>query len=127
MKGVYIQKALVVNEDQRRKIIEIQNGQMDIKNMKVLEVKEDSYLGGHWHTYPEIMYILKGEAKHYIMSNLDTGEKEVFDLKEGDVVFRTGRIVHGGWFTKGSIIIDGAASTYISRDFNDIVVEGFKE
>jgi len=126
MKGVFITKALIVNEDERRKIIEIQNGQMDIKNMKVLEIKEDSYLGGHWHTYSECMYIMKGNAKDYKMTNIDTNETEVFQLTEGDVVFRTGRIVHGGWFTKGTIIIDGACETYVSRDFNDIAVEGFK-
>ena len=126
MKGVYICKALVVSEDIRRKIIEIQNGMIDVKNMKVLIVKEDSYLGGHWHTYNEVMYMLKGKSWDYRMTNLDTNETEVFNLEEGDVVFRTGRIVHGGMFEKGSIVIDGAAGTYVSRDFNDVVVEGFK-
>ena len=126
MKGVFIKKAEIVNEDIRRKIIEIQNGQMNIKNMKVLIVKEDSYLGGHYHYYSEIMYILKGKAKDYRMTNLDTNETEVYQLEEGDVVFRTGKIVHGGWFEKGSIVIDGAESSYLSREFNDVVVEGFK-
>ena len=126
MKGVFVTKATIVNEDNRRKIIEIQNGQLSIKNMKVLIVKEDSYLGGHWHTYSEIMHILKGGATDYKMTNLDTNETEVFNLVEGDTVFRTGRIVHGGWFKKDSIVIDGAAQSYVSRDFNDIVVEGFK-
>ena len=110
MKGIFIKKALIVNEDERRKIIEIQNGQMDIKNMKILEVKEDSYLGGHWHTYGEVMYILNGSAKDYKMTNIDTNETEIFQLKAGDVVFRTGRIIHGGWFTKGTIVMDGAES-----------------
>lgn len=68
------------------------------------------------------MYILKGSAK-YRMKNLDTGEIEDYDLKEGDVVFRTGRIVHAGIFTEDSIIVDGAENTYISQDFNDIMEE----
>lgn len=126
MKGVFITKANIVNEDTRRKIIEIQNGQMNIKNMKVLIVKEDSYLGGHYHYYSEIMYILKGRAWDYKMTNRDTGETEIFQLEEGDVVFRTGNITHGGMFAKDTIVIDGAESPYLSRDFNDIVVEGFK-
>ena len=126
MKGVMVKKAEIVNEDSRRKIIELMNGQLAIKNMKVLVVKEDSYLGGHWHVYSEIMHILKGSAHKYKMKNLDTGEEEVYDLDEGDTVFRTGRIVHGGYFMKGTIVIDGACESYISRDFNDIAVEGFK-
>ncbi|MHA1876749.1 MAG: hypothetical protein ACTSUC_09935 [Promethearchaeota archaeon] len=123
MKGIKVIKSNIVNEDQRRRLIEIQNGQISIRNLKILEVKEDSFLGGHWHTYPEVMYVMKGKVWNYKMKNIDTGEIETFELSEGDVVFRTGRIIHGGMFGKGSIIIDGAAETYISADFNDIQEE----
>jgi hypothetical protein len=120
MKGVIIKKAKIVSDDERRIITEIMNGELAIKNLKVLVVKNSELpLGNHWHPYAEIMYILKGKAK-YRMKNLDTGEEEDFDLEEGDVVFRTGRIVHGGWFEKGSIIIDAACETYLSADFNDV-------
>ena len=120
MKGVVIKKVNTVHEDERRKLIEIMNGEMSIKNMKILMLKEDSYLGGHWHVYSEVMHILKGSAKDYVMKNIDTGEEETFQLEEGDTVFRTGRIIHGGTFTKGTIVIDGASETYISAEFNDI-------
>ncbi len=126
MKGVYITTAKIVDEDNRRKLVEVQNGQLNIKNLKFLQVKKKSYLGGHWHTYPEVMYILKGKAD-YTMKNIDTGEEETFQLEEGDVVFRTGRIVHGGTFTKESIILDGATETYVSQDFNDIQYDLEKE
>jgi len=120
MKGVYIIKAKVVSDDERRTILEIMNGQLAIKNMKVLTVKNSNLpLGNHWHPYGEVMFILKGKAK-YKMKNIDTGEQEDFNLEEGDVVFRSARIVHGGWFEEGSIIIDGACETYLSADFNDI-------
>jgi len=123
MRGIHIKKAEIVSEDERRKLIEIQNGQINGKNIKILEVKEESYLGGtsgHWHQYPEIMYIMKGKCWDYKMKNIDTGEEETFELEEGDIVFRTGRIIHGGIFAKGSIVIDIAGETYISGDFNDI-------
>lgn len=123
MKGVTIVKAKIVSDDKRRTIYEIMNGQLNIKNMKILKVKKGKQLlGNHWHPYSEVMYILKGSAK-YRMKNLDTGEIEDYDLKEGDVVFRTGRIVHAGIFTEDSIIVDGAENTYISQDFNDIMEE----
>jgi len=120
MKGIHIIKAKIVNEDNRRKIVELMNGQLNIKNIKIMIVKEDSYLGGHWHTYSEVMHMFKGSVKDYKMKNIDTGEEETFQLEEGDTVFRTGRIIHGGIFTKGSIVIDGAVESYISGDFNDI-------
>ena len=123
MKGVFVTKAKIVNEDARRKLIEIENGQIAIRNFKILDVKEDSYLGGHWHVYKEVMYVMRGKVHNYEMKNIDTGESERFELEEGDIVFRTGRIVHGGDFEKGCIIIDGAEDSYVSRDFNDIQEE----
>ena len=78
MKGIKICKANIVNEDDRRKLIEIMNGQLNGKNIKILEVKEESYLGGtsgHWHLYPECMFIFKGKCWDYVMENIDTGEK----------------------------------------------------
>ncbi len=120
MRGVNVTKAKIVSEDDRRKLIEIQNGQISVRNMKVLIVKKgEALLGNHWHEGKEVMYIMKGSAK-YRMKNIDTGEVEDYELKEGDVVFRTGRIAHSGIFTEDSIVIDGGSDTYISADFNDI-------
>lgn len=120
MRGVFVTKAKIVSEDERRKIIEIQNGQINVRNMKILIVKKgEALLGNHWHYGYEVMYIFKGAAR-YKMKNMDTLEEQEFDLKEGDVVFRTGRITHAGIFTEDSIVIDGGSDTYISQEFNDI-------
>lgn len=129
MRGVVVTRANVVNEDDRRKLIEIMNGQFAGKNIKILEVKKNSYLGGtkgHWHNYAECMYILKGEVWDYKMTNIDTGESQIYKLNEGDVVFRGPRIIHGGWFEKGSIIIDIAEDTYLSGSYNDVPKEETK-
>jgi hypothetical protein len=120
MKGILIKKAEIVSEDDRRIIIEIMNGQMAIKNMKILKVKKgEQLLGNHWHPYGEVMYMLQGKAR-YRMKNLDTNEQEDFELVEGDVVFRTGRITHAGYFSEDSIVVDGACEPYVSQDFNDM-------
>ena len=121
MKGVHIKKIQVVSEDERRSIFEIMNGELSVRNMKILIVKKgEQLLGNHWHPEScEVMYMMKGAAK-YKMKNIDTGEEEDYNLVEGDVVFRTSRIVHGGWFTEDSIVIDGATEPYISQDFNDV-------
>jgi hypothetical protein len=123
MNGVVVKKAFVVNEDDRRKLVELMNGQFAGRNIKILEVKEESYLGGksgHWHLYPECMYVMKGKVWDYVMENIFTGEKETFELGEGDIVFRTAGIIHGGKFAKGSIIVDIGGETYLSGEFNDV-------
>ncbi len=129
MKGVEIRKIKLVHEDGRRGIWEIMNGELSIKNMKILKVKKGKQLlGNHWHPCAqEVMYILKGGCSKYVMENIDTGEKETFKLTEGDVVFRTNRIVHGGIFDEDSIIIDGSTEVYINTDFNDIFKEVIKD
>lgn len=129
MRGVKVCKATIVNEDDRRKLVELMNGQFAGKNIKILEVKEDSYLGGksgHFHLYNECMYVMKGKVWDYIMENILTNEKEIFNLEEGDIVFRSANIIHGGMFAKGSIIIDIAEDTYINGSFNDIPREELK-
>jgi len=40
MKGIEIRKIKLVHEDERRKIMEIMNGELQVKNLKILEVKE---------------------------------------------------------------------------------------
>ena len=121
MKGVFLTTAKVVSEDDRRKIIEIQNGQMSVRNMKILIVKKgEALLGNHYHPhYSELMYMFKGSAR-YRMRNIDTKEVEDYNLVEGDLIFRTSRISHAGFFSEDSIVIDGAEEPYISQDFNDV-------
>ncbi|MEK7113083.1 MAG: hypothetical protein AAB875_07275, partial [Patescibacteria group bacterium] len=108
----------------RRTILEIINGQLSVKNMKILKVKKGEgpqLLGNHWHPESqEVMCILKGSCKRYIMENLDTGEKEEYCLEEGDVIIRTSRIVHAGIFDEDCWVLDGATEVYMSADLNDI-------
>ena len=122
MRGVIVKRAAIVNEDERRKLVELMNGQFAGKSIKILEVKEESYLGGtsgHWHNYAECMYMLKGKCWGYKTTNVDTGESDIYNLEEGDIMFRGPRIIHGGMFAKGSVILDIAEGTYISGDYND--------
>jgi len=123
MRGVTVTKAKEVHSDKRRRLVEIMNGQFAGKNIKILEVKAESYLGGtkgHYHNYAECMYVMKGRVWDYKMTNIDTGESQSYDLEEGDIIYRGPRIIHGGWFSKGSIIIDIAEDTYISGEYNDV-------
>ena len=120
MRGVIIRKIKLVHEDGRRKLLEILNGEIDIKSIKIIEIKEGGQiLGNHYHTYPEAMYIMKGKA-HYWLKHVLTGETEEMDLEEGDIMIKTGFITHTGKFSEGSIIIDFAAETWIDESYNHV-------
>ena len=126
--GVFVTKLTLVHEDKRRTIQELFNG-FEVRNLKILTVKEDSYLGdktGHWHNYNEMMFIMEGEVKNYLMENIATGEREMYNFKAGDIVFRGPGIIHGGMFKAGTVVIDGSAEVFLSGDFNNIPREETK-
>lgn len=120
MNGVTLKKALIVNEDDRRKLVEISNGLIHISNLKVLFCKKGEHvLGNHWHTYPEVRYLLKGKV-HYKLRNTINNEIIELDMEDGDILFTTGFITHTGIFSEDSIMIDGGQEAYVSREFNDV-------
>jgi len=121
MYGVYLTKAHLVSEDDRRKIVEVANGTLTMNCLKVLYCKKgDHILGEHWHTYGEVRYLMKGSVQ-YKLKHILTGETIEFTMEEGDVLYTTGFVVHTGLFKEDSIMIDGAEQAYVSRDFNDRV------
>jgi len=102
-------------------MFEIINGQLTIKNLKILELKSGEHiLGNHSHLYSEFMYLMKGKAT-YKLKNLFSHEEETYQLSEGDLMFRTGFISHAGLFESDSVIIEGASESFIDPFFNDIV------
>lgn len=121
MRGVHLTKINLVHEDDRRGLWEVMNGQLSVKNIKILRIKSGAQLlGNHWHPYPEMMYIMEGKAK-YKMKHIITGEEEEYHLEAGDVVFRSGFISHAGIFEEDSIVIEGATESYVGPDFNDVL------
>jgi len=118
MKGVIIRKISLVHEDERRSLNEIFNGEISVRNMKILKVKKgDQILGNYWHMYPEVMYMMKGKAE-YKLRNVITDEKMDVVLEEGDVLIKTGFITHTGKFSEDSVVIDGSAEMFVSNDYN---------
>ena len=121
MQGLIVRKAKVVHEDERRSLLEILNGEIGFRNLKILYIKKgEQILGNHWHVYPEIMYVMKGKGE-YKLKHVITGEEEQITVEEGDVMIKTGFITHTGKFTEDSILIDASAETYIDPKFNDVV------
>ena len=127
MRGVVIKKALVIAEDERRKITSILNGQLGIRDIHILHMKEgpldnnglvDLPLGNHHHFYPELMYVLKGKA-HYWLKNKE-GETEEVDMEEGDIMFRASGVIHTAKCSPDCILIDACSESWISEEWNHV-------
>ena len=119
MRGVVIKKANVIAEDERRKIVSILNGELNVKDIHILFMKKgQQILGNHKHWYPEVMYVLKGSC-HYWLKNKE-GETMECDLLEGDIMFRAPEVVHTCICSEDAILIDGAEQSWINDDWNHV-------
>ena len=127
MRGVYIKKASIIAEDDRRKIVSILNGELGVRDIHILLIKKgEQILGNHFHWYPEIMYILKGGGTWYLKNRMTTynpkdpeneHQMEV-RLEEGDIMIKAPFITHTAIVDADSIILDGSSESWISEEFN---------
>lgn len=143
MKGVVIKKAQIISEDERRKIVSVMNGELNVKDIHILFMKGvpiesgehagygllgDNYrkepLGNHKHWYAEVMYVLKGKC-HYWLKNKE-GETMECDMEEGDLMFRAPEVVHTCVCTPDTILIDGATESWIDDNWNHVPEELIK-
>ena len=120
MRGLTVKQAKVISSDERRDIISVLNGELNVKDIHILYMKKGGQiLGNHWHTYNEFMYIMKGKG-HWWMKHILTGEEEEYDFKEGDIVFKTGFITHTAKVSEDCVILDGSCESWIGEDFNHV-------
>ena len=133
MRGVYIKKAKVISEDDRRRIISVLNGEIGVRDIHILEMKKGGQiLGNHYHWYPEIMYILKGGGTWWLKNIMipdydmidgelkDMGEDKYMEvrLNKGDIMIKAPFITHTAKVNKDSIILDGSAETWVDEELN---------
>ena len=125
MKGIFIKKASIIAEDERRKIISVLNGELNIRDIHILHMKEGGkILGNHYHWYPEVMFIMKGGGTWYLKnrthdSNEENGSNEMeIKLEEGDIMIKAPFITHTAIVDADSIILDGSAESWVGEDFN---------
>ena len=119
MRGIVIKKAQVIAEDDRRKIISILNGEIEVRDIHILFMKQgEQILGNHKHWYPEVMYVLTGSC-HYWLKNKE-GETMEVELKAGDIMFRAPEVTHTCTCTEDAILIDGASESWIDDDWNHV-------
>lgn len=107
----------VVHKDTRRTLTEIFNGGFNIRQIKVLEVNnlsERESLGGHFHDYRELFYILRGEAD-YAFRRAHTTDRVDIHLNAGELVkIPEGTMHYVTNAAKGTLMIGIAEKEYLS-------------
>jgi len=118
MRGVIVRKATVINEDKRRKIISILNGELTVKDIHILFMKSgDEILGNHYHQYAEVCYCLKGKCLYKLKHEI-TGETMEVEINEGDIMFRDAFVTHTCKASEDCILLDGAEKSWVTEDWN---------
>lgn len=106
----------VTHEDERRRLSAIFNGEFIAKQVKLIEIKMDSILGNHYHSYPELFYVLSGEAT-YTLESVKSKERQVVKLKKGDRLIIGPEIAHKANMVAGTIMIEATEKPYqLSND-----------
>ena len=116
--NIQIETIEVSHEDERRKLTAVFNGDFDAKQVKIIEVKKDSELGNHYHTYRELFYILKGYGIFYLV-DIKTGERISVTLLQGNRLIIAPEIAHKVEMKEGTISIEATESPYESAEVND--------
>ncbi len=117
-----LQHIPVSHEDERRKLTAIMSGDFVAKQIKLLDIKKTSVLGGHYHEYSELFYIVTGRAA-FTLESVDTKEKVPVTLKPGDRLVIGPRIAHSVVMTKGTMTIEATEQPYVSPEVNDVRYE----
>lgn len=119
MKGVFIRRAKVIAEDERRRIFSLLNGEIGVRDIHLLEMKKgEQILGNHKHWYPEVCFCYKGSC-HYWLKNKE-GETMEFDMVSGDIMFRAPEVVHTCECSEDCILIDGASECWVDEEWNHV-------
>jgi len=116
--NVKVDTISIAHEDARRRLIAVFNGTFVAKQIKIIEVKEDSILGNHYHPYEELFYILKGEA-HFTLVDIKTGEKKEITLVPSNRMVIGKEIAHKVRMLKDTITIEATEMSYKSPEEND--------
>ncbi len=102
------------HEDERRILIEYISG-IAFKRAKILEVKERSILGKHYHRESDdVFYLFKGSGTYYLKPL--KGEPIEDIIKAGDCLFVPRNVIHTFDLDAGSIMLEASTEIYNKND-----------
>jgi len=104
----------IKHEDMRRTLVEYISG-IPFKRAKVLEVKQTSVLGKHYHKENDsVFYLFKGSGRYYLKP-LD-GAPDSGIMLEGDCLFVPRNVIHTFELEAGSIMLETSSEIYNKND-----------
>ncbi len=119
--GVLFASKGVEHEDQRRTLLTAFNGDLGdfvARQVKFAIMKQDAILGGHYHDYDELFYLLDG-AGTFTVKDRAAEIIEEYDMVKGDRLFIPRGIAHKALIRTGSILVGCTTEPYISPEHND--------
>ncbi len=104
------------HEDERRVLTEW-IADIPFKRCKIIEVKQKSVLGNHYHMKSDsIFYIHKGRGK-YLLRSIEPKSKNIVGwLFEGDCIFVPKEVIHTFTLLAGTIMLEAASEPYDKTD-----------
>ena len=126
IEGVIFELQPTCHVDARRKMIAVLNGdfsdfvakQFVAKQVKLLDVFQDTVLGGHYHDYAELYYLINGSIR-FDLEQIDTKERDNFVMLPGSRLYVPARIAHKATAKKGTLFLGMSGSVYTSSEIND--------
>jgi D-lyxose ketol-isomerase len=88
---------MTVHEDNRRKLT-------SFPEAKILEIKEDCVVGGHYHKVKTEYFILSSGGAHLITNSFDEGHNTIF-MQPGELITIPPFTEHTFHIKKGSVLI----------------------
>ena len=121
IQGVQYEHRGIDHEDQRRTLSTIFNGDLGAfvaKQAKIAIMKQEAVLGGHYHDYDELFYLLEGSAT-FTLKDIVTELTQKYNLVKGDRLFIPKTVAHKATLPANTVIIGLTAEPYISAQQND--------
>ncbi len=121
IKGVLHESRGIDHEDHRRTLLTAFNGDLGdfvAEQVKFAMMKEDAVLGGHFHKYDELFYLLTGEGTFFLKDPAQDAIEQ-YQLIRGDRLYIPAGIAHKAVIKADSILVGLTAKPYISAALND--------
>ncbi len=119
--GVKHESRGVDHEDHRRTLLTAFNGDLGTfaaRQVKFAVMKEDGVLGGHFHDYDELFYLLAGQGV-FTLKDPANEFVESHPMFKGDRLFIPRGIAHKAIVKTGSILVGCTEQPYVSPEHND--------
>lgn len=118
--GVIYEDKKPDHEDNRRILLTAFNGDFNAQQGKFVIIKEDAVLGGHYHKYGELFFLLSGQATFKLVNINDPSQVMTVILTKYCRLLIPAYIAHAVGVKAGTILVGYTEEPYKSAAENDV-------